>query len=241
MAAFITRLSLMRRADRLFRLVELLRSRRLATGAWLAEQLQISLRTLYRDIRDLSLSGIPIEGEAGVGYRLQYKLDVPPLLFDTAELEALLVGSRMVQAWGDADLALAATGALAKIHNVLPETLRREAQRARLFAPPLQQRPAHLTELRRAIRQQHIVQIAYTREDGAPSERTVWPLGLFFWGKRWTLVAWCLLRGEFRHFRVDRINDLKPTQEAYPDQPGRRLNDFFDAVEAREGIEIRQR
>lgn len=90
----------MRRADRLFRLVELLRSRRLARGAWLAEQLQISLRTLYRDIRDLSLSGIPIEGEAGVGYRLQYKLDVPPLLFDTAELEALLVGSRMVQAWG---------------------------------------------------------------------------------------------------------------------------------------------
>ena len=90
----------MRRADRLFRLVELLRSRRHATGQWLAEQLGVSLRTLYRDIRDLSLSGVPVEGEAGVGYRLSYKLDVPPLLFDIAELEALLVGSRMVQAWG---------------------------------------------------------------------------------------------------------------------------------------------
>ena len=101
----------MRRADRLFRLVELLRSKRLATGGWLAEQLQVSLRTLYRDIHDLTLSGVPIEGEAGVGYRLRYRLDVPPLLFDPAELEALLVGSRMVQAWGDADLAQAATAA----------------------------------------------------------------------------------------------------------------------------------
>ena len=89
----------MRRADRLFRLVEILRSKRLATGSWLAEQLGVSLRTLYRDIADLSLSGVPIEGEAGVGYRLRYRLDVPPLLFDPAELEALLVGSRMVQAW----------------------------------------------------------------------------------------------------------------------------------------------
>ena len=110
----------MRRADRLFRLVELLRSRRFATGAWLADQLEVSLRTLYRDIRDLCASGMPIEGEAGVGYRLRYRLDVPPLLFDTQELEALLIGSRMVQAWGDTELAAAAGAALAKIHNALP-------------------------------------------------------------------------------------------------------------------------
>lgn len=232
----------MRRADRLFRLVELLRSKRLATGPWLAEQLQVSLRTLYRDIRDLGLSGVPIEGEAGVGYRLRYKLDVPPLLFDAAELEALLVGSRMVQAWGDADLAQAATAALAKIHNALPETLRREAQQARLFVPPAHDnRPDHLTELRRAVRQRQIVRIAYTREDGTPSERELWPLGLFFWGRHWTLIGWCLLRGEFRHFRVDRIGRLDVQPERYPDQPGRRLNDFFDELEAREGIRIRRR
>jgi len=211
----------MRRADRLFRLVEILRSKRLATGSWLAEQQGVSLRTLYRDIADLSLSGVPIEGEAGVGYRLRYRMDVPPLLFDPAELEALLVGSRMVQAWGDGDLAQAATAALAKIHNVLPELLRREAQQAQLFIP-LQtgDRPHHLTELRRAVRKRRIVRMAYAREDGTASERTLWPLGLFFWGRNWTLVGWCLLRNGFRHFRVDRVQQLVVSDETFPDQAG---------------------
>ncbi len=229
----------MRRADRLFRLVEILRSKRLATGAWLAEQLHVSLRTLYRDIHDLSLSGVPIEGEAGVGYRLRYRLDVPPLLFDPAELEALLVGSRMVQVWGDNDLAQAATAALAKIHNVLPELLRREAQQAQLFIPPQPlDRPHHLTELRRAVRKRRIVRMSYQREDGEPSERTLWPLGLFFWGRNWTLVGWCLLREGFRHFRVDRVQQLMVSEETFPDQKGRRLADFFDELECAEGIKI---
>jgi predicted DNA-binding transcriptional regulator YafY len=232
----------MRRADRLFRLVEILRSRRLATGAWLAEQLGVSLRTLYRDIADLCQSGVPIEGEAGVGYRLRYRLDVPPLLFDAAELEALLVGSRMVQAWGDADLAQAASAALAKIHNVLPDQLRREAQQARLFIPAQDgERPQHLTALRRAVRQRRVVRMAYTREDGTASQRTLWPLGLFFWGRNWTLVGWCLLRGGFRHFRVDRIQDLAVDVEGYPDMPGRRLDDFFDELERQQDITIRRR
>jgi len=232
----------MRRADRLFRLVELLRSRGIVTGAWLAEQLQVSLRTLYRDIQDLTLSGVPIEGEAGVGYRLRYRLDVPPLLFDPAELEALLVGSRMVQAWGDADLAQAATAALAKIHNVLPELLRREAQQARLFIPSYpDNRPPFLTELRRSIRQKHVVHMAYVREDGTPSERDLWPLGLFFWGHAWTLIGWCQLRDSFRHFRVDRIQQLEMLIEHYPDQPGRRLNDYFDELERDNHVKITQR
>ena len=231
----------MRRADRLFRLVELLRSRRLATGHWLAAELQVSLRTVYRDIQDLCLSGVPIESEAGLGYRLRYRLDVPPLLFDTVELEALLVGSRMVKAWGDADLAQAATAALAKIHNVLPDILRREAQQARLFIPPQpQDRPRHLTELRRAVRDRRIICITYVRADGEASERTLWPLGLFFWGQRWTLVGWCLLRDGFRHFRVDRIGQLSVKEEHYPDTSGRRLSDFFDALEREEGITVRR-
>jgi len=232
----------MRRADRLFRLVEILRSKRLATGGWLAEQLGVSLRTLYRDIADLSLSGVPIEGEAGVGYRLRYRLDMPPLLFDPAELEALLVGSRMVQAWGDNDLAQAATAALAKIHNVLPELLRREAQQAQLFIPTQSgDRPHHLTELRRAVRKRHIVRMAYTREDGTASKRTLWPLGLFFWGRNWTLVGWCLLRDGFRHFRVDRIQGLSVSDDIFPDQEGRRLNDFFDELERKDNITVRRR
>lgn len=232
----------MRRADRLFRLVELLRSKRLATGSWLAEQLHVSLRTLYRDISELALAGVPIDGEAGVGYRLRYRLDVPPLLFDAVELEALLVGSRMVQAWGDADLAQAATAALAKIHNVLPDLLRREAQQAQLHVPAQSgERPQQLRELRRAVRQRRIVTVAYRRADGASSTRTLWPLGLFFWGQHWTLVAWCLLRDDFRHFRVDRIGQLSVGEERYPEQPGRRLEDFFVALERDQCIRIPRR
>ena len=215
----------MRRADRLFRLVELLRARRHATGQWLAEQLQVSLRTLYRDIHDLTLSGVPIEGEAGVGYRLRYRLDVPPLLFNPEELEALLVGSRMVQAWGDAELAAAAGAALAKIHNVLPEALKR--------LPWLQ-------PLRVAVRERRVVRIDYVREDQTPSQRTLWPLGLFFWGRAWTLIGWCDLRGDFRHFRVDRIQQLDALDALFPDQPGRRLSDFFDQLERREGIRVKR-
>ncbi|KAF7599182.1 MAG: DNA-binding transcriptional regulator [Candidatus Dactylopiibacterium carminicum] len=228
----------MRRADRLFRLVELLRSRHCATGAWLAEQLQVSLRTLYRDIRDLSLSGVPIEGEAGVGYRLRYRMDVPPLMFDAEELEALLIGTRMVQAWADADLARAASGALAKIHNALPEARKREARLARIFVPPANTAPAWLGPLREAIRARHIVHLDYSDAAGARSQRSVWPLGLFFWGAAWTLIGWCQLRDDFRHFRLDRMLTLDVGDESFPDQPGRRLDDFFDQLERRESIRI---
>ena len=228
----------MRRADRLFRLVELLRSRRLATGNWLAAELQVSLRTLYRDIHDLAQSGVPVEGEAGVGYRLRYRLDVPPLLFDAAELEALLIGSRMVQAWGDAELAAAAGAALAKIHNALPEALRREARIARLYVPPKPERPAWLQELRSTIRHRNVVSMDYRREDGTPSQREVWPLGLFFWGSAWTLVGWCTMRNDFRHFRVDRILRLQRSDTIYPVESGRRLDDYFDCLERQENITI---
>jgi len=228
----------MRRADRLFRLVELLRSRQCATGAWLAAKLHVSLRTLYRDIRDLSLSGVPIEGEAGVGYRLRYRLDVAPLMFDGEELEALLIGTRMVQSWGDADLAQAANAALAKIHNVLPETLRREAQVARLFVPPTHSAPAELGPVREAVRRRRVIHLDYTDAAKSHSERQVWPLGLFFWGATWTLVGWCCLREDFRHFRIDRIRRLTTTEATFPDQPGRRLGDYFDALESSHGIKV---
>ncbi len=231
----------MRRADRLYRLVELLRSRHLCTGAWLAEQLQVSLRTLYRDINDLCLSGVPIEGEAGVGYRLRFKMDLPPLLFDVDEIEALIIGSRMVQAWADPDLARAAAAAMAKIHNVLPDARRREVQLSRLFIPPpYKERPAWLGDLRRAVRRRNVVSIDYVREDGTPSQRELWPLGLFFWGEAWTLVGWCHLRNDFRHFRVDRVQTLQILPQTFPDQPGRRLDDFYDQLEARKGIKVKR-
>lgn len=231
----------MRRADRLFRLVELLRSRHLSTGAWLAEQLQVSLRTLYRDISDLTLSGVPIEGEAGVGYRLRHKMDLPPLLFDSNEIEALMIGSRMVKAWADPELARAATAAMAKIQNVLPALLKREAELAKLFIPPRgEEAPPWLGDFRHAVRRRNVVRIAYTREDGTPSERELWPLGLFFWGYAWTLAGWCCLRNDFRHFRVDRVRELEVLAEHFPDQPGRRLNDYYDQIECQHGIKIKR-
>jgi len=232
----------MRRADRLYRLVELLRSRSSCTGAWLAEQLQISLRTLYRDIQDLSLSGVPIEGEAGVGYRLKHRMDLPPLTFDIDEIEALLVGTRMVQAWADPELERAALAAMAKIQNVLPEASRREASLARLFVPNFpHQRPGWLGDLRLAVRRRNIIHIDYIREDGTPSQRELWPLGLFFWGQTWTLIGWCELRGDFRHFRVDRVQTVSVTPTIFPDQKGRRLEDFYDQLEQRDGIKIKRR
>lgn len=232
----------MRRADRLFRLVELLRSRSSCTGAWLADQLQVSLRTLYRDINDLSLSGVPIEGEAGVGYRLRHSVDLPPLTFDIDEIEALLIGTRMVQAWADPELERAALAAMAKIQNVLPEARRREAALARLFVPNFRRaRPPWLGQMRLAVRRRHIVRIDYTREDGTPSQRELWPLGLFFWGQTWTLIGWCELRNDFRHFRVDRIQDMQTLEKTFPDQKGRRLDDYYDQLEKQHGIDVRKK
>jgi biotin operon repressor len=127
----------MRRADRLFQLVQLLRLRRAATGRELAETLGVSLRTLYRDIRDLAHSGVPIRGEAGVGYRLDRGFELPPLTFSGAELEGLVLGARMVATWGDAELAGAVRSAMTKIEAVLPEGLRRVLLETALFAPDL--------------------------------------------------------------------------------------------------------
>ncbi|MEN0062501.1 MAG: YafY family protein [Myxococcota bacterium] len=214
----------MRRADRLFRLVQLLRERPVATGAWLAEELRVSLRTVYRDIRDLEDSGVPIEGEAGVGYRLARGYELPSMTFNAAEIEALVAGVRMVHAWGDPELGQAAAAALAKIREVLPEALLHFTEDASLFAPDRHPRvPAALGPLRRAIRARRKVEMHYQDAENRSSTRIVWPLGLMFWGRSWSLTAWCELRQEGRHFRVDRIEDFAlgdamPPPEAHPDR-----------------------
>jgi biotin operon repressor len=138
----------MRRADRLFQIVQYLRSRRLTVARWLAEQLEVSERTAYRDMRDLMLSGVPIEGEAGVGYALRHKLDLPPLMFDRSELDALKLGARMVAAWGDPAMAKAANLALAKIRSALPDEVSRP-QTLPVYAPAIHNYPlAWLAPLR---------------------------------------------------------------------------------------------
>jgi predicted DNA-binding transcriptional regulator YafY len=220
----------MRRADRLFQIVLLLGRGRVVTARQMAEELEVSERTVYRDIADLMAAGTPIDGEAGVGYRLRPGYQVPPLMFDGEELEALALGAGMVRAWADAELARAAGRVLAKVDAVLPDRLRGRWDKDTLLAPDFFISPQTVTgmpQLRKAIDQRFLVHMAYEREDGEPSERVVWPLGLVFWGTKWTLGAWCELRSAFRTFRLDRIRSLELLPSQFPDMAGRRFRDYI--------------
>lgn len=224
----------MRRADRLFELVQLIRGRRLTTAAFLADRLGISLRTVYRDVADLQAQGVPIDGEAGVGYRLGAGYDLPPLMFSTDEAKALVAAVRLAQARLDGALAGAAEQALSKILAVLPPAARAAAESLAIYAPtfngadPVRER---LEQLRGAIELRRKLAIAYRDEAGRDSRRTLRPLGCFFWGMVWTLGAWCEERQDFRSFRVDRIAELRVLDEVFRDEPGKTLADLLRAVE----------
>jgi predicted DNA-binding transcriptional regulator YafY len=223
-----------RRADRLFRIVQHLRGRRLTTAAFLAARLGVSLRTVYRDVRDLSLSGVPVEGEAGVGYRLRAGFDMPPLMFTLNEIEALAVGARMVEAWGGPVLAESARSAIEKIVAALPAERRLAVERTRLYAPAFHvdgRAMRQLEAVRDAIGERRVLRLDYRDASGRASAREIWPLALYFWGGAWTVGAWCESREDFRNFRVDRIAALETLGRRYPDQPGRRLADFLRAVQ----------
>jgi len=227
----------MRRADRLFRIVQRLRRRGATTARQLAEALEVSERTVYRDIRDLLLSGVPIQGEAGVGYALDRSYELPPLMFDEEEIEALVLGARIVRAWADKKLARAAEEALQKIETVLPPKLKSRLAESALMAPGF-----HLSErfrfgledFRRAIREHRKARFHYVDKAQAGSERVVHPLGLAYWGHTWTLAAWCEMRSAFRNFRLDRIDGLQILEDRFEDEPGRTLADFLALVAAEE-------
>src|SRR5918992_1037021 len=184
----------MRRADRLFQIVQYLRGGRLVTARQLAERLEVSERTVYRDVADLIACGVPIDGEAGVGYILRAGFELPPLMFTRDELAALTLGARFVKAWGGARLALAAEEALVKIAAVLPEPEKSAAAETNLFDV--------------AIESRRRIHVAYQALGGERTERDLRPLGLYHWGKVWTLAAWCELRGDFRNFRADGIVEI---------------------------------
>jgi predicted DNA-binding transcriptional regulator YafY len=220
----------MRRADRLFQIVQLLRGGRLVTAKKLADKLEVSERTVYRDIADLQSSGVPIDGEAGVGYVLRHGFDIPPLMFTRGEIEAIVLGTRMVEAWGGAELADSAREALKKIEAVLPPALRDRIERTHLYAPGYRVPEAlrhRLDALRDAIRDQQVAELDYRREDGSDSRRRVRPLGLYFWGGVWTVVAWCELRVDFRSFRLDRMDRLDILDERFPSEPDKSLRAFL--------------
>jgi predicted DNA-binding transcriptional regulator YafY len=226
----------MRRADRLFQIVQLLRARRLTTAAALAAELQVSPRTVYRDIADLSRSGVPVLGEAGMGYALRQGYELAPLAFNAEEIEALAAGARLVRAWADPELARAASAALAKIEPGLPEPLRAGLRDPTLRAPRLDGGGlvAALKPLRQACRKKQRVRFEYTDLGGQVSRRKVRPLALLFWGRVWTLAAWCEWRQDFRSFRVDRLRGLACGPQTFVDEPGKMLKDLLKRERAKE-------
>jgi predicted DNA-binding transcriptional regulator YafY len=220
----------MRRADRLFQLVQLIRGRRLSTAAFLAQRLEVSERTVYRDVADLQHQGVPIEGEAGVGYRLGAGFELPPLMFSEGEARALVAATRLAQAWLDPQLARDAEQALGKILSILPRQTRAAAESLALYAPTFSVEPAiqqTLQSLREAVQLRRTVAMTYRDAAGQPSQRRVRPLGCFFWGKVWTLAAWCETRQAFRSFRLDRMDGLQVQDAVFKDETGRTLADFL--------------
>jgi predicted DNA-binding transcriptional regulator YafY len=220
----------MRRADRLFHIIQLIRGRRLTTARYLAQRLEVSERTIYRDVADLQSQGVPIEGEAGVGYRLGAGFDLPPMMFTQDEAKAIVASVRLAQSWLDPALAQGAEDALGKIMSVLPIEARVAAEALAVYSgsdglSDVTQRT--LQTLREAVQEKRKVFVQYHDLADQSSERIVRPLGCFYWGKVWTLSAWCERRNDFRTFRVDRVVKVKPLEERYRDEPGRTLADLL--------------
>ena len=226
----------MSRAQRLLDLIQLLRRHRHpVSGADLAEELGISLRTLYRDIATLNGQGAHIDGEPGMGYVLRPGFMLPPLMFSEDELEALVLGSRWVAERADGPLSAAARNALAKIVAVLPNDMRDGVDATGLLIGPGAQiaaGDAELATIRQAIRTERKLSIAYVDQDGTQTRRTVWPFALAFFDRLRIVAAWCELRSDYRHFRTDRIAALNLSDKRYP----RRRQALLKEWRAIEGI-----
>jgi predicted DNA-binding transcriptional regulator YafY len=222
-----------RRADRLFEIIQILRRKRVVKARDLAEQLEVSERTIYRDVQALIASRVPIDGEAGVGYSLRKGYDLPPLMFRADELEALVFGARIVKSWSDSEMARAAEAALARIEPTLPEHLRDLLADPTLWVPAdKNQAPLRfdLARLRAAIRTHHKVRFRYSDERGSETRRCVQPITLWFYGPVWLTGAWCELRDDLRFFRLDRMRDVEFLDETFAVLPGRSAADLLRTV-----------
>ncbi|GLQ54169.1 helix-turn-helix transcriptional regulator [Devosia nitrariae] len=215
-----------KRSERLLALMQALRRRRRpATGQVLAEETGVSLRSLYRDIETLKSMGAAIDGEAGLGFQLRADYFLPPLMFSNEEIEALVLGLR-TQIYGrDAEMGAAARDALAKVSAILPESRRDEMEAIGLFAlPPRggEGQDARLADLRRALRAERQVEIAYCDLKGVASRRVVYPVALGYYEERQVLVAWCTLRQDYRRFRIDGMGTVVVLADPLP-EPRRTL------------------
>ncbi len=227
----------MRRADRLFQIVQHLRGGRLVTARRLAERLEVSERTIYRDIADLQSTGVPIDGEAGVGYILRQGFELPPLMFTRDEIVALVAGARLIRAWGGVSMARGAEEALVKIEAVLPQEERARIAGTQIHAPAasLSVKERRIIDaVERAVDENDVLSIRYRDLEQRESERDIRPLGLWFWGKVWTVIGWCELRNAFRTFRTDRIVEADRTGRRFRAERGKTLADFYRLMEMSE-------
>ena len=220
----------MRRAERLFRLVSELRARGVCRAEDLAAYFEISVRTVYRDVAHLQASGLPIEGEAGVGYLLRPGFDLPAMTFTFEQLDALAMGLSFVEVAGDTSLSEAAREVRAKIQTSLPEPDKRKLENAPMFASRRDGRANPSTKvIRRAIRERNILQLGYRDADESQSNRRVRPLAIWAFTEGWLFVGWCELRNDFRAFRLDRILQMTETGDCFPDNPSQNVEAYLKA------------
>ena len=219
----------MRRTDRLFEIIQTLRDGRLHRAQDLARALGVSQRTIYRDMETLQASGIPVEGERGVGYLLTAPINLPPLMLTLTELEALHLGVAVVGEAADPELKAAAASLAAKIDAVVPDDRKGLSGDWGFAVYPFQDSARgfrHMPLLRAAIRARQKMKIEYVALDDRRSTRTIRPLQMEYWGRVWTVTSWCEMREDFRVFRVDRIAELDAVPEFFTDEPGKTLDDY---------------
>ena len=209
----------MRRADRLFQIIQILRSAvRPVTARGIAEELEVTVRTVYRDVADLIAQRVPIRGEAGVGYVLERGYDMPPLMLTPNEIEAAVLGAQWVAERGDPSLARGARDLVTKIRDIVPDHLRPMILQAAVTAPSIfaqEPDPLDLERIRASIHTRGKLKIRYRDALGELSERVIWPISVAYFQTARVLVAWCELRSAFRHFRTDRISTVEFLTERY--------------------------
>ena len=224
----------MRRTDRLFDIIQILRDGKLHRAQDIADRLEVSVRTIYRDMDTLVASGVPVEGERGVGYMVRDQITLPPLNLTPGELEALNLGMAIVAEAADPELKAAALSLADKVDAVLPTETVAEADAWKFAVYPFANAArglSHMVTLRAAIKTRQKLRLSYRRIDGTLTERVIRPLHMEYWGRVWTLTAWCELRDGFRVFRVDLIEAAEALPELFADEPGKRLSDYMPGIE----------
>lgn len=224
----------MRRTDRLFDLIQILRDGKLHRAEDIAGKLEVSTRTIYRDMDTLVAAGVPVQGERGVGYMITAQITLPPLNLTVDELEALHLGVSIVAEAGDAELKAAAERLASKIDAVVPEGGRIPEGGWGFAVYPFadSSNAFHLMPgIRKAVRSKTKLTIVYAALSGAETRRTIRPLNLEYWGKVWTCTAWCELRNGFRVFRVDRVLRMTVEEQVFVDEPGKRYEDYLATVD----------